>query len=120
MLGKAGQVKGYKYTDAKQVYGPCKTVLMQRGKLLKAVCGGKNSATPLEYDLTTGEGSVALSLGVGATLGYCAEFGGAAVQRDDGERKHGTLDDRLQRVGLIAQIEHQRKLAHQRMRVAPR
>jgi hypothetical protein len=84
--------KGYKYTDAKSVHGPCKSVVLKNRKVtgsgtkpgqLKATCAGKT--IPLEYDLEVGEGSVGVAFRTGAGAGVCAELGGI-VEQDDSER----------------------------------
>jgi len=88
LLGSAAAPKGYKYTDKDQLRGPCKLAMLKAGKSLKVVCSAKNPAFPITYDLTIGEGSVAMSVGVGGTLGYCAEYGGSAVVKDDAGTFH--------------------------------
>ncbi len=74
LLGKAQSPKGYKYRDKNLEAGPCKTVVVKQGRI-KAVCIGKNAASPLGYDLTSdGEAGVAVRFGDGPFVTYCAAF----------------------------------------------
>jgi hypothetical protein len=90
VIGDPADAKGYKYTDAHQLAGPCTSISVKNRKIgntvvpgqLKAVCSGKAIANPLEYDLDNGEGSVGVTFRMGAGLGYCAAFGGT-IKKDD-------------------------------------
>src|SRR5262249_40366289 len=64
--------KGYKYKDSKLLLGPCKSVQMKPGKLVKAVCQG----TQLGFSLDGGQqGSLAVALDVGSHR-YCVTLAG--------------------------------------------
>jgi hypothetical protein len=86
-IGQPEDQKGYLYRDRHQTDGPCKVVLVRKGKIARAVCNGRNPGQPFFYDLTAaGEGSVGIVLTVGSARQYCAELSGGAVQRDDASR----------------------------------
>jgi hypothetical protein len=82
-LGPTGAPTGWRYTDREQDDGPCRTVIVKRGRLAKAVCSGRNPLSPLPFDLTAGtdQGRVGLVLIV-ATRAYC--LGLEAVAGKDG------------------------------------
>ncbi len=83
-IGRPEDQKGYVYHDRHQEDGPCKVVLIRKGRRAKAACNGHNPAYPLPYDLTNaGEGSVGVVLTTGTARQYCAEAGGATVVHDD-------------------------------------
>jgi hypothetical protein len=86
-IGSPEDQKGYVYKDRQQMDGPCKVVLVRKGKIARAVCNGRNPGQPFFYDLTAaGEGSVGLVLTVGSARQYCAELSGGTVVRDDASR----------------------------------
>lgn len=87
LVGNPSAPKGYKYKDPEQDQGPCKGVTLLDGKIIKAVCSGKNPSSPLAYDLIAGEGSVAVRLTTGSTWRGCTEFSAerAVVSRDDAQ-----------------------------------
>jgi len=64
----------YAYKDADAVQGPCKTVSIQHGKLLKAVCSAKLEPIAYSLDEPT-QGALAVRF-VSGTTSYCATFGG--------------------------------------------
>ena len=73
--------RGWRYKDPTHASGPCTTVVVKSGKVLKVVCGGRNAAFP--YDLTgVDEGSVDVVFTAGVRAA-CAD-----VPSSDG--KNGT------------------------------
>jgi len=81
-VGKPAGAKGYKYVDRHQTAGPCVSVQLKPGKLLKAMCKGAE----LSYALVPApQGRMALTFrgGTGMTgVGFCADFSGPAVVKD--------------------------------------
>jgi hypothetical protein len=95
LVGKPEAQKGYRYRDPEQDQGPCKQVVVKAGKVVKAVCTGKNPASPVPYDLTAaGEHSVGVVLTTGASAQtYCAAFPGATGEiRADHERRFSAIN----------------------------
>jgi hypothetical protein len=90
--GNPADGKGYKYSDGKQMAGPCKTVVVKNSRPISvkdgritATCTGTSPSFPIDYDLTTGEGNVGIVFHSGSDPGYCAQFGpltGATVKED--------------------------------------
>jgi Tol biopolymer transport system component len=79
-LGNPAGSKGYKYKDAEQQNGPCKTVLIKPGKLLKATCAGAALGFTLD-EPTQGGLAAALRIGSGGEApSYCASFGGSITK----------------------------------------
>jgi len=71
----------FKYKDATYANGPCKTVQVKSGKLLKAVCQAK--VKPIDYSLDEpSQGAVAVRF-ISGTITYCADFGGL-IKKDSG------------------------------------
>ena len=86
LLGIASNPKGYKYFDKQLDDGPCKVVIIKKGRLVKAVCLGRGP-TDLNYDLSEGQAEPPVSVQVSTgTVDYCAEFGGT-VKRDGSDGK---------------------------------
>ncbi|MCC6763867.1 MAG: hypothetical protein IT293_04310 [Deltaproteobacteria bacterium] len=78
-LGHPAGAGGYKYKDAALAAGPCKTVTLEAGRLLKAICQGAQISFSLDE---SAQGSLLLRFrtGVGG-LPQCMAFGGT-VTRD--------------------------------------
>lgn len=77
-LGNPPGVKGYKYKDPDATYGPCKTVLIKSGKLLKAVCKGNQLGFTLDV---APQGSLAVAVDAGSSR-YCVSFTGSEITDD--------------------------------------
>jgi glucose/arabinose dehydrogenase len=71
IIGKPGDIKGYKYKDSLQAAGPTKTANIKAGKQLKAFAKG----TMLDHTLGTDPTPVSVELTIGTTH-YCMSFGG--------------------------------------------
>jgi hypothetical protein len=79
-LGKPPGSKGYKYSDRTLANGPCKTVTVKPGKLLKATCQGSQIAFSLD-EASQGRLGVWLTMGSGASsLVQCLDFGGTVTK----------------------------------------
>jgi polyvinyl alcohol dehydrogenase (cytochrome) len=81
-LGNPAGSKGYKYKDSKAVNGPCKSVQIKPGKLVKLKCKGAGIAYSLD-EASQGEVAVTLRMGLGDEIEYCMRFGGT-VSKDLG------------------------------------
>jgi len=81
-IGNPAGVKGYKYKDSGAAFGPCSSVQIKAGKLVKAVCRGAGLSFSLD-ETSQGEIAVSLNLGAGGTWQYCAAFGGQII-KDEG------------------------------------
>jgi outer membrane protein assembly factor BamB len=81
-VGKPAGSKGYKYKDSKRLDGPCKSVQIKPGKLVKVNCSGVGVTFSLD-EATQGEISVSLDFGGMQEIRYCMRFGGE-VAKDEG------------------------------------
>jgi hypothetical protein len=81
-VGNSPGSKGYAYKDAALVDGPCKSVQIKAGKLVKVNCRGAGLAYSLD-EPTQGEIAVVLSMGTSNEVQYCMRFGGT-VTKDEG------------------------------------
>lgn len=72
---------GFAYRDATFANGPCATVKVKRGKLLKVLCRAKVQAIAYSLD-EPAQGSLGVRFTSGTTT-YCAGFGGT-IARDAG------------------------------------
>jgi hypothetical protein len=81
-LGKNPEAKiGWKYLDKTLTNGPCKKVIVKAGKVLKAVCLGKNPAQPINFTLNeTTQGALTATLTLGSGDSYCMSFGGTVLR----------------------------------------
>jgi hypothetical protein len=79
-LGKPAGLKGYRYLDLNGEHGPCKVLLARAGKLLKAVCLGKNGLIPFDLNEEPGQGSLIVRIRLGGAPLQCMEFGGNVTQ----------------------------------------
>jgi hypothetical protein len=79
-LGRPPGAKGYQYKDRTLVNGPCKTVVVKPGKLLKATCQGNQIAFSLN-EASQGRLDVALTMSNDASsLVQCLSFGGTVTK----------------------------------------
>jgi polyvinyl alcohol dehydrogenase (cytochrome) len=78
-LGNPPGSKGYKYKDPKTLNGPCKSVLIKPGKLVKANCKGSGIGYSLD-EANQGEVAVTLRMGLGDEVEYCMRFGGTVTK----------------------------------------
>lgn len=88
-LGNPPGSKGYKYSDAATVNGPCKTVLVKPGKTFKAFCKATSSPIAFSLDEAT-QASLTLSLQLGLAEPQCANFVGT-IARNQGTGNPGPL-----------------------------
>jgi len=90
-LGNPAGTKGYKYKDSAQASGPCKSVTIKAGKIIKAVCSGAGITFSLD-EATQGSLAIDLDLGAGGEWRYCSRYGGT-VQKDQGTSATGNKGD---------------------------
>lgn len=66
-VGPRDTPRGWRYSDRRQAYGPCRKAVIRLGKAAKIKCTSKRFGSPLDYDLSPGESegqlSVVLTLG---------------------------------------------------------
>jgi hypothetical protein len=77
-LGNPAGSKGYRYRGAGDAADPCKIVLIKE-RIIKATCKGDGVTLRPPF---AGNVGIVLSLGVGITDRYCAQFGGDEVRND--------------------------------------
>jgi len=83
-LGSPAGRSGYRYLDPDGTNGPCKSLRMVRGaRKLRISCVSKNAPIPFSLDELL-QGSLAVTVRLGAGDVYCMSFGG--VVRTDRER----------------------------------
>jgi hypothetical protein len=75
-IGNPPGVKGYKYKDSIQQNGPCRTVIVKPGGLIKAVCKGNGIGFSLD-EASQEELSVTLAMG---SLRQCIVYGGTVIK----------------------------------------
>ena len=81
-LGVPDGDAGYVYRDRGGSAGPCRTLVVQRGRRLVLRCDGRIGAIPFTLDEPSqGELEVRVAFGSGTVV--CARFGGS-VRRDAG------------------------------------
>ena len=85
-LGNPLGSRGYKYSDPNGTNGPCKSVFIKPG-FWRAVCIGRNGTIPFSLDEAS-QGSLELSLRLGASSPQCVRFGGT-VRKDAGTANPG-------------------------------
>jgi len=74
-LGKPAGSRGYVYRDGAGENGPCRTVIVRDGRLIKAKCLGDPGSVPFTLDESSQEAlNATLQLGHGYI--YCTSFGG--------------------------------------------
>ena len=84
-IGTPAGAKGYRYKD-KTGLGPCKSVTVLRNKKLKVTCKAKFGPIPFTLDEAS-QGSLAVSVQMGAAAPQCAEFGGLVLVDEPGQFK---------------------------------
>ncbi len=83
-VGNPAGSKGYKYKDSQQGSGPCKSVQIKPGKLVKANCGGSGMTFSLD-EATQGDLTVSLRIGGLQEIQYCLfSSAGGEVTKDAG------------------------------------
>ena len=78
MFGRIGNPpgsRGYKYTDKKQLLGPCKTAKLRAAKQLKLSCKGDQITFSLDEDAQK-RIAAQFSFGTDPAFRFCMEFGG--------------------------------------------
>jgi hypothetical protein len=78
----------YRYVDRDLSEGPCKSIMIRRGKVVRARCTGKGPHS-LDYDLKFGHGQapVKVQITIAGAAHYCGEAGGVIRKDgDDGKR----------------------------------
>lgn len=87
-LGSPSGAKGYSYKDSGGVHGPCRSVRIASGKVLKAVCQAKVHDISFSLDESS-QGTLRVALQLGSARPQCANFGGD-VKSDEGTTTPGT------------------------------
>jgi hypothetical protein len=72
-LGQPAGSTGYRYSDRAGDHGPCRSLLWKPGKVLRAVCVGRNGLIPFTLDEPT-QGSLTVTVQFGDESGYCMSF----------------------------------------------
>lgn len=83
-LGNPAGSKGYRYADSAGAAGPCKTVVIQNGKRLRARCQGAGIDFSLDE---AAQGGLGVKLTIGNGDRYCMAFGGIISKDEPGTFK---------------------------------
>lgn len=74
----------YKYVDKGFVNGPCKLVVIEPGKLIRAKCLARRPGADIPFSLDEGpQGSLTVTLQLGSSHTYCMSFGGSYIEDRD-------------------------------------
>ncbi len=80
-LGRPAGSKGYNYREKSPTNGPCRRVRLTPGRLLGAVCKGKQIGFTLDQ---AHQGLLTVVVQLGSDIPYCMSFSGTSVRRDAG------------------------------------
>jgi hypothetical protein len=72
-LGRPAGSSGYRYLDSSGEHGPCRSIVVKPGRLLRVVCSGRNGEISFSLDEPS-QGSLVGTLQFGTDRPYCAAF----------------------------------------------
>lgn len=85
LIGREDNPRGWRYVDRHTVAGPCKSVIILDGRIVKVVCGpGRDQALPYDLQLAVEQIPVSTTLTLGTGITDCAQFDDTGIIRKDG------------------------------------